>query len=53
MFEVIFIIFVFLVAYRLIYAVYLSFLPVGHPRRVAHVRRERKILGRSTPSAKR
>ena len=35
------------VLYRLAYAVYLALLPVGHPRRVAHVQRQRKILGRS------
>lgn len=47
MFEVVFLIIACCVICRFIYAVYLSFLPVGHPRRVAHVRRERKILGRS------
>ena len=47
MFELFVIFVICYVAYRFIYAVYLSFLPVGLPRRVAHVRRERKILGRS------
>lgn len=47
MFELFVIFVICYVTYRFIYAVYLSFLPVGHPRRVANVRRQRKTLGRS------